>query len=243
MNWHSRYTQQARWTRELRKYIFDKTGLKNAQRVLEVGCGTGAVLAEVHTSASLHGLDLQSASLIEAQIHAPSASLACGDALSLPYADQSFDFTFCHFLLLWVMDPLQALAEMKRVTRHGGYLLALAEPDYSARTDKPAELAILGKWQTTALQHQGANPSFGGRLAESFYLAGIQIIETGAIQKSESEALNPAEQELEWAVLEADLVDSVSSEDIQKMKMLEAQAWERGERVLHVPTYFAWGKV
>ncbi|PIV25986.1 MAG: SAM-dependent methyltransferase, partial [Anaerolineae bacterium CG03_land_8_20_14_0_80_58_20] len=42
MNGHERYTQQARWTRDLRAYLFDKAGLRDARRVLEVGCGTGA---------------------------------------------------------------------------------------------------------------------------------------------------------------------------------------------------------
>ena len=42
MDWHKRYTQQATWTRDLRSYLFEKAGLANARRVLEVGCGTGA---------------------------------------------------------------------------------------------------------------------------------------------------------------------------------------------------------
>ena len=70
MNWHARYTQQANWTRKLREYLFERTGLKTATRILEVGCGTGAILSEIQTKAP-HGLDIQPASLIEARIHAP----------------------------------------------------------------------------------------------------------------------------------------------------------------------------
>jgi len=44
-------------------------------------------------------------------------------------------------------------------------------------------------------------------------------------------------------VLESDLAGFVSSEDLHKMNVLDEQAWQRGERVLHVPTYFAWGKI
>lgn len=242
MNWHERYTQQARWTRNLRAYLFDKVGLKRAQRVLEVGCGTGAILAETNSPASLHGLDLARAALIEARLHAPRATLVHADASSLPYADYTFDITFCHFLLLWVQDPLQAVCEMARVTRPQGHVLALAEPDYSQRVDKPASLAPLGKWQAEALRAQGADPSFGARLAETFARAGIELVETGIIQRSEKEALRE-ERQKEWAVLEADLAASVSEEEIHTMKLLDEQAWERGERVLFVPTYFAWGRV
>jgi ubiquinone/menaquinone biosynthesis C-methylase UbiE len=242
MNWHTRYTQQANWTRELREYLFRQIGLEVAGRVLEVGCGTGAVLGNIQTK-SLHGLDLQPVSLKEARVNAPAASLTCGDALSLPYSDKSFDVTFCHYLLLWVSDPQRALHEMKRITRTGGHVLALAEPDYSARVDEPAELAILGCCQAESLQKQGADPSFGGRLADSFYQAGIELVETGAISSQSDDAPTSAEWELEWAVLEADLAGSVPAAEIQRLKELDERAWARGERILHVPTYFAWGRV
>ena len=83
MNWHHRYLQQAAWTSDLRAYLFDKTGLTQARRVLEVGCGTGAILSTLQTSASssrtmsLHGLDLDAAALNEAHFHIPTAFLTC----------------------------------------------------------------------------------------------------------------------------------------------------------------------
>lgn len=242
MDWHTRYTQQAGWTRELRNYLFASVGLEAARRTLEVGCGTGAILCEINSPA-LHGLDLQPASLMDARVHAPAAALTRGDALSLPYADGAFDITFCHFLLLWVSDVERALLEMKRVTRAGGYVLALAEPDYSARVDKPAELAELGRLQTESLRKQGADPSVGGSLAGHFFRAGIKLIETGTIESRRNEAPTLAEWKSEWAVLEDDLAESVPFETIQHFKRVDKQAWERGERILHVPTHFAYGQV
>lgn len=244
MDWHSRYIQQANWTRPLREYLFKKAGLKTARRVLEVGCGTGAILSEIEINKPLiHGLDIQPAALMEARVHAPNTSLTCGDALSLPYPDNCIDITFCHFLLLWVSDPERALLEMKRVTRDGGYILALAEPDYSARVDKPVELAVLGRWQSESLRRQGADPSLGGRLAELFYKAGIELVETGAIENQGKDAPTSAEQELEWAVLENDLAGFVPDVEIHRLKKLDEESWRRGERILHVPTYFAWGRI
>ena len=242
MDWHARYLQQAAWTRDLRAYLFKKAGLDSARRVLEVGCGTGAILRDLTTPATLHGLDLNPSALTQALVNAPAALLTCGNGLDLPYPSHSFDIVYCHYYLLWVSDPLQAVFEMKRVTKPGGHILALAEPDYFARVDKPAALRPLGEWQRDALQRRGADPGFGARLAETFFSAGIQLRETGTIQGGVDEP-SVREREMEWAVIQADLGESVSREEIQKIKLLDDEAWSMGERVLYVPTYFAWGVV
>jgi len=253
MNWHARYLQQANWTRPLRDYLFDQAGLAQAHRVLEVGCGTGAILRELVTPASLsstalnavrckcQGLDLDPAALTQCRLHAPAAFLTRGNGLHLPYPAHTFDIVYCHYFLLWVSAPLQAVLEMRRVTQPGGHILALAEPDYASRVDEPGELKILGEWQRGALARQGADPGFGARLSGTFFQAGIKLRETGTIQ-GEGKEPSAEEREMEWAVIEADLEESVPSEEIQAMKRLDEQAWTRGERLLHVPTYFAWGQ-
>jgi SAM-dependent methyltransferase len=245
MNWHSRFLQQATWTRDLRAYLFERAGLVRCRQVLEVGCGTGAILSDLTTPAALHGLDLDPARLSEARRHAPAAALTRGNALALPYPGGVFDITFCHFLLLWVGDPRLALSEMKRVTRKGGAVLALAEPDYESRLDEPAALAPLGRWQTESLRRQGADPGLGSRLARLFQQAGIGLIESGPLQTGSAsgrQTPSPEEWELEWAVLEDDLAGRVPEQEFGRMKQLDQQAWERGERLFHVPTYFAWGR-
>ena len=242
MNWHDRYTQQATWTHELRNYIFSKIHLEDAHRVLEVGCGTGAVLSELPPRLDLHGVDINRLALDECHIHVPPASLIQGNALQLPYANKSFDIVYSHFLLLWVHNPLQSLREMKRTTRGGGYVIAFAEPNYLKRVDAPEELIPLGKWQTEALIQQGADPGLGARLAELFFEAGIRIIETGTIQGPKNEP-SANEWEMEWDVIETDLDGWVPEPDIQKMKRLDQQAREQKKRVMHVPTHFAWGQV
>src|SRR5215208_2983722 len=158
MDWHRRYVQQALWTRDLRNYLFAKAGLSDESRVLEVGCGTGAILLELPDHFLLYGLDIDLAALGQCQIHAPAVSLVRGNALQLPYSNKTFDIIYCHFLLLWVGDPLQALLEMKRIAKAGAHIMAFAEPDYTARLDEPPELAPLGHWQSESLKRQGADP-------------------------------------------------------------------------------------
>jgi SAM-dependent methyltransferase len=243
IDWHARYVQQAAWTRPMRNYLFEQAGLAGAGRVLEVGCGTGAVLSELAGSrAAVHGLDLEAGRLVEAHRHAPAAHLACGDALNLPYPAHTFDLCFCHFLLLWVRNPLQALVAMKAATRPGGFVLALAEPDYAARIDKPEALAALGRRQAEALRQQGADIDLGRRLADLFDRAGLRPIETGVLRSGGERPPTPEEREMEWAVLEADLAGSLPADELGRLRRLDEQAWASGERILSVPTYFAYGR-
>jgi SAM-dependent methyltransferase len=253
MNWHERYLYQAGWTRPLRSYLFEKCHVLSARRVLEVGCGTGAILkdlCETSESASrtpsapeIHGLDISQDALRESQLHGGSVRLTCGDALSLPYQTGSFDITFCHFLLLWVQHPLQALLEMKRVTARPGYVLALAEPDYGARLDLPGGLAGLGRQQNEALQKQGAALRRGAELAELFYRAGIRLVETGPILASDSATGSDQALQSEWEMLEQDLAGTISESEMKRYRSIDMQARARGERKMRVPTYFAWGQV
>ncbi len=239
IDWHTRYLQQAAWTRPLRDYLFARCELDAARRILEVGCGTGAILAELDSRAfTVHGIDRDALRLEEAQRYAPHAQLTRGNALALPYPKHSFDMTFCHFLLLWVGDPLRALREMSRVTRPGGYVLALAEPDYLHRIDRPQALVSLGRLQTESLRQQGADPGLGLHLAQLFQQAGIGIIETGQLQA----AAGPGDAKLEWDVLENDLSGLVPDDELERWKSLDRQARAQGQRVLFIPTYFAFGK-
>lgn len=212
-----------------------------ASQVLEVGCGTGAILSELPNHISSYGLDIDAAALDQCRAHAPTASLVQGDARQLPYSNQLFDIVYCHFLLLWVGDPLQALLEMKRVAKTGAHVIAFAEPNYTARIDQPRELVPLGRWQAESLKRQGADPGLGTQLDDLFFRAGIHIVETGTIQNGDDDP-SPEEWEIEWAVIESDLAGSIPSDELSKMKKLDHQARARGERVLNVPTYFAWGQ-
>jgi len=243
MDWHARYLQQARWTAQLRSYLFNKAGLKPGQRVLELGCGTGAILADFPQQTGLYGLDLDYQALTQAAQNAPGARLTCGDGANLPFADAAFEHVFCHFVLLWVKDPERVVSELRRVTRPGGAVLALAEPDYGGRIDYPAELSALGRWQIESLQKQGADPSMGRKLSGILARAGLRQVESGVLGGEWQGRLPDGDLELEWQVLAADLVGQVPSEEIQKLKTLDQRSRRQAERVLYVPTFYGWGLV
>jgi ubiquinone/menaquinone biosynthesis C-methylase UbiE len=227
-----RYVQQAAWTAQLRSHLLARAGLPNARRALEVGCGTGAVLQDTAHPArtQFHGLDIDLAALRMAQQQG-DAFLTGGDAHRLPYSDECFDIVFCHFVLLWLRQPADALAEMRRVTRRGGAVLALAEPDYTQRVDQPEAMVKVGGMQTQALRAQGADVAMGSKLPALFKEAGFREIEAGILQPSDAPQ-NRVDRLLEIEVLRADL--DAGSGDLLDLP---------SEGEVYVPTYYAWARV
>ncbi len=246
VDWHQRYCQQARWTRDLRRYLYGRGSIEDARRILDVGCGTGVLAKELHElcNAKIFGVDISRNHLDLATRNARQAFFVQADALEIPFNPGSFDLALCHFVLLWVSDPLQAVREMARVVAPGGAVLALAEPDYGGRIDYPPELAALGEQQSQSLRRQGADPEMGRKLASIFHLAGLTSIEIGVLGGQWHSAPSNDEWETEWLVMERDLKELPGKEiDPSILKALDWSAWQSGERVLFVPTFYAFGIV
>uniref|UniRef100_A0A7C4KJF4 Class I SAM-dependent methyltransferase n=1 Tax=Anaerolinea thermolimosa TaxID=229919 RepID=A0A7C4KJF4_9CHLR len=244
-DWHRRYTQQAGWTQSLRNYLYNLCSLAKARSVLEVGCGTGAILQDLIAYAkSLWpvGVDIEIEKVRFASRLSPQAHLVAANALSLPFASGVFDVTLCHFFLMWVDAPA-ALMEMKRVTAPGGILLALAEPDYGGRIDYPEPLAELGQWQTRALREQGADPLMGRKLRALFSGAGLRAIQSGVLGGHWQDSPAGEDLDLEWSVLRSDLQYRVDDRRLNFWEEQDRQAWKEGTRVLFVPTFYAVGMV
>lgn len=242
--WHQRYQQQADWTQNLRKYIYDQVAIQHAGKILDIGCGTGVLEDELNrfSSAQVFGLDIDYQPLRIAQGYAPKSIYTIGDCLNLPYPSRTFNVTLCHFLLMWVKDSLKTVEEMVRVTRPHGFVLALAEPDYGGRIDFPPELSCIGNWQTESIKEQGANPFMGRELRSIFSRVGLVNIEVGVLGGQWRE--NPLDQEieLEWEVIQSDLHNNnqfIMQDDT--LKALELASRRAHHRILFVPTFYAFG--
>lgn len=91
--------------------------------VLEVGCGTGLLLARIAAFArSAKGIDLSPGMLAHAR--ARGLDVAEGSATALPFPDASFDVVCSFKVLAHVREIDLALREMARITRPGGTVLA-----------------------------------------------------------------------------------------------------------------------
>jgi SAM-dependent methyltransferase len=244
--WHHRFQEQARWTQSLRYYIYQQITLRQAKSVLEVGCGSGAILDELprFTHAKIYGLDIDFGFLSMATRNAEGIDLIQSDAHFIPTAAASYDVSLCHFVLLWVNKPGQVIREMVRVTKPGGFVCMLAEPDYGGRIDFPDPFMIIGKHQTLALQAQGANPFMGRQIRSLLTKAGLIEVFCGLLGGQWKMPYTPEEWSSEWEILESDLIgDPYFQANKDYLKVQDKIAWSTGERVLFVPTFYGWGKV
>jgi len=244
--WHRRYVQQTHWTQAIASYIFQRAGISSSQTILEVGCGTGAVLQELIRPLNVQyfGLDINLDYLTFTSQSQPDISLVLGDAHRLPLASGCFDVCLCHYLLLWVKNPSQVLREMYRVTRSGGTVMALAEPDYGSRIDYPEDLSPLGKWQMDSLEQQGADPLLGRKLRALFSNCGFSVVEAGALGGEWRSSFDQHEFESEWETLQSDFAHQPETlARLPRLQQVDQRSRQRGERILYVPTFYAWGYV
>ena len=122
------------WPQEiplLRRYT-----LPDAPRILDAGCGTGEAasrLAELFPRADVLGVDIIDAHLALARSRydkmASRLRFEHQSVFGLDAADRSFDLTVCRHVIHAIPHADRVIAELARVTRHGGYLHLIAE-DY-----------------------------------------------------------------------------------------------------------------
>jgi len=114
-----------RWSRRLALPFLEFVGAGRAERILDVGCGTGhlaAAIVSASGAAAVHGVDLSPAYIEHARArHAdPRLAFRVGDACALDYPDDTFDRVLSLLVLHFVPRPEQAIAEMRRVAKPGG---------------------------------------------------------------------------------------------------------------------------
>jgi SAM-dependent methyltransferase len=105
----------------------DAAGVAAGQRVLDVGCGPGAlttVLADRLGVAAVGACDPSPPFLDECRTRVPGVDARPGRAEQLPYGDDEFDAALAQLVLHFVSDPPAAAAEMRRVVRPGGAVAA-----------------------------------------------------------------------------------------------------------------------
>nr|BFE60500.1 class I SAM-dependent methyltransferase [Dactylosporangium thailandense] len=155
-------------------------GASSGQRALDVGCGTGALTAELVRrlgAASVSAVDPSESFVATARERFPDADVRGGAAERLPYSDGTFDLALAQLVVHFMADPVAGLREMARVTRPGG-LVAACVWDHAGGA---GPLAVF--WRAALELDPAARDESGlagareGHLAELFTAAGLRDLE------------------------------------------------------------------
>ena len=156
--WAPHYDKVTRFPAE-RRHSIGLLDLNPAERLLIIGCGTGADIPFVPLENEVLAVDLTPAMLEQARAHArPGVTFRQMDGLHLDLPDASFDAAILHMVLEVIPNPERCLAEAARVLRPGGRLAVFDKflPD-GARPSwlKRAALALLDVVFTSTNRQMG----------------------------------------------------------------------------------------
>ncbi|MFF8593675.1 class I SAM-dependent methyltransferase [Streptomyces sp. NPDC015220] len=156
--------------------------LKPHMRILDIGCGPGTITADLAAlvpDGHVTGVDRAPGIVEKARATAAgrgldNADFAVADVHALDYPDDTFCVVHAHQVLQHVGDPVQALREMRRVTKPGGFV-AVRDADYAAMTWYP-EVSGLDDWldlYERVARANGGEPDAGRRLRSWALAAGF----------------------------------------------------------------------
>ena len=116
-----------RYSVRLAPSFADFAGIAAGRRVLDVGCGPGALTTELVQrlgAAAVAAVDPSAQFVAAARERHPGVQVRIAAAEELPFADAEFDAALAQLVVHFMDDPVGGLAEMARVTRNGGVVAA-----------------------------------------------------------------------------------------------------------------------
>lgn len=115
------------WSRLLSKQLADLAGIRPGQRILDVGCGPGALTAELVDrlgTQAVSAVDPSESFVNAARSRHEGVEIRQASADSLPYPSDTFDAALAQLVVHFMPDPIAGVREMARVTRSGGVVAA-----------------------------------------------------------------------------------------------------------------------
>ncbi len=174
-----------RYSSLLSGQMADLAGVARGHRVLDVGCGPGALTAELVArvgTTSVTAIDPSEPFVAAVRARHPGVDTRVASAEALPFDDRIFDATLAQLVVHFMREPVAGLSEMRRVTRAGGLVAACVwdeeqnptssfwdavrevDPGFERQTDRPGTRE--------------------GHLARLFAAAGFRDIQSTSVRAS-----------------------------------------------------------
>jgi SAM-dependent methyltransferase len=236
---HAHYLLQAAWLAQSRSYLFRKIALARHERILDLGCGSGVIAAEINEICGrpVLGVDRDPAMVAFAREEYPRNSFLVADENELLQQGLTFDLIILSFVLMWQAKPMRFLQKIKKLLDKKGTLLILAEPDYGGRIDFPDKLDFLNEIFTGHILSQNGDPFIGRKLAALLAAAGWRT-EVGLASHLHFPAdYDPESLEKEWRFWQE--LSGLSGRTVEKILCLERNAVRSQKRLILFPVFYA----
>jgi ubiquinone/menaquinone biosynthesis C-methylase UbiE len=173
-----------RWSRRLSAPFADHAGVRAGQRALDVGCGTGALTAELVArlgADAVAAADPSPPFVGAVRERFPAVDVREAPAEQLPFPDDGFDSTLAQLVVHFMPDPVAGLREMARVTRPGGVVAACVW-DHGGQRGPLRDFWAAARTVVPDVDDESELPGTReGHLEELFEAAGLQAVDPTAI--------------------------------------------------------------
>ncbi len=168
--------------------IFSQVSFDSCQSLLEIGSGVGAqtkILLERYPELRIQCLDAskaqadRAAEALKFDVDSGRVNISVGDAMHMPFDENSFDGAFVCWLLEHVQHPVDVLREAHRVLKSGGviYCNEVFNSTFYVHPYSPATLKFWMEFNDYQWSLKG-DPFVGGKLANYLMEAGFQNVTT-----------------------------------------------------------------
>jgi SAM-dependent methyltransferase len=154
------------------------------QRVLDVGCGPGALTTELERllgAAAVTAVDPAEQFVAAARERHPGARIERAVAEELPFPDDGFDAALAQLVVHFMTDPTAGLREMARVTRKDGVVAACVWDHAGGQGPLAVFWDAVHELDPTAEDESGLAGAREGHLAELFAQAGLRDVEESSL--------------------------------------------------------------